>query len=124
MDGSLTEIQTISTLPGDFDGMNSCADIHITPSGEYLYGSNRGHNSIVCYSIDKSTGKLTLNSFELTRGGTPRNFSLDPSGNYLLVANQNTNTIVSFKIDSKSGTLNFTNHILNIPSPVCIKFLN
>jgi len=124
MDGSLTEIQTISTLPDNFDGMNSCADIHITPSGEYLYGSNRGHNSIVCYSIDKSTGKLTLNSFESTRGETPRNFSLDPSGNYLLVANQNTNTIVSFKIDSKSGTLNFTNHILNVPSPVCIKFLN
>ena len=122
--GSLTEIQTISTLPDDFDESNSCADIHISPSGDFLYGSNRGHNSIVCYSIDKSTGKLTLNSFESTQGETPRNFSLDPSGNYLLVANQNTNTIVSFKIDSKSGRLNFTNHILDVPAPVCIQFLN
>ena len=122
--GSLNEIQTVSTLPNDFNGMNSCADIHISPSGDFLYGSNRGHNSIVCYSIDKSSGKLTLNSFELTRGETPRNFSLDPSGNYLLVANQNTNNIVSFKTDSKSGKLNFANHILDVPSPVCIQFLD
>jgi 6-phosphogluconolactonase len=122
-DGKLTEIQTITTLPANSEGNNSCADIHISPSGKYLYGSNRGHNSIVCYSIDKTSGKLTLVGFESTRGETPRNFSIDPSGTFLLVANQNSNTIVTFRIDSQTGKLNFTEHILKVPSPVCIKFL-
>ena len=122
-DGVLTEIQTITTLPVNFKGNNSCADIHISPSGKYLYGSNRGHNSIVCYSIDEKTGKLKVVDFESTLGETPRNFTIDPSGTFLLVANQNTNTIVTFRIDSQTGKLNFTKNMLSVPSPVCIKFL-
>ncbi|MDX2443962.1 MAG: lactonase family protein [Bacteroidales bacterium] len=124
LDGSLQEIQTISTLPVDFGGSNSCADIHISPSGKYLYGSNRGHNSIVSYSIDKKTGTLTLIDFESTLGETPRNFTLDSTGEYLLVANQDTNTIVTFRIDPQTGKLDFTENILSVPSPVCLKFLN
>ena len=122
-DGKLTEIQTITTLPVNFEGNNSCADIHISPSGKYLYGSNRGHNSIVWYYIDETSGKLTLIGFESTLVETPRNFTIDPSGTFLLVANQNTNTIVTFRIDTQTGKLNFTENMLSVPSPVCIKFL-
>ena len=121
--GALTEIQNIPTLPNSFSGNSHTADIHVSPDGKYLYGSNRGHNSIVIYAIDQATGKLTLVGHEPTGGDNPRNFAIDPAGNFLLVANQNTHTIVSFRIDKTSGKLQATGQEIRVPRPVCIKFL-
>ena len=82
--GSLNEIQTLSTLPEDYTGETYCADIHVSPCGQYLYGSNRGHDSIAIFKIDTETGKLTPLGHESTQGETPRNFAIDPTGTYLL----------------------------------------
>ncbi|MBN2410559.1 lactonase family protein [candidate division KSB1 bacterium] len=120
--GVLKEIQTVSTLPGDYSGHNSCADIHVSPDGRFVYGSNRGHDSIVIFAIDNKTGKLDLIGFEPTMGRTPRNFAIDPTGSYLLAANQNSNNIVVFKIDNSSGKPEPTGVSVNIPNPVCVKF--
>jgi len=121
--GTLTELQTLSTLPQGFQGENSCADIHLHPSGRYLYGSNRGHDSIVAFTIDVRSGKLSYLAHEPTQGKTPRNFTLDPSGSFLLAANQNSNTVVTFQIDRKTGKLKPAGQVTEIPKPVCLKFI-
>jgi len=121
--GALDPISSASTLPSDFQGSNSCADIHIHPNGRYVYGSNRGHNSIAILEFDAISGTLTLVGTESTQGETPRNFCLDPTGQYLLAANQQSDTIVSFSIDSETGLLSSTGHVLNAPTPVCLKFV-
>jgi len=121
--GTLEEIQTVSTLPEGFEGTNYPADIHIVPSGKFLYGSNRGHDSIVIYQINEETGKLSCIGHESTRGNFPRNFAIDPSGKFLLVANQNTDNIVWFRIDQQTGLLEPTGRETKVPTPVCIKFL-
>jgi len=121
--GTLKEIHTVSTLPEDFTGNNSCADIHVSPSGKFIYGSNRGHDSIVIFAIDEETGKLTYIGNEPTRGKTPRNFAIDPTGTFLLAENQRSNNIVTFRIDRQTGKLISTGHIIEIPSPVCIKMI-
>jgi len=122
-EGALNEIHSLSTLPADYSGKNSCADIHIDPAGKFLYGSNRGHDSIVIYSIDEATGRLTLVGHESTQGRTPRNFGLDPTGSFLLAANQDTNNVVVFRVDQKTGRLTPTGQSIEVPSPVCVKFL-
>jgi len=122
--GKLKEIQTITTLPGDFTGISYCADIHIHPNNHFLYGSNRGHNSIITFSIDPSKGKLKLKGFTETLGDFPRNFAIDPSGQYLLAANQRSDNIFSFRIKPETGELTPTGYKIEIPKPVCIKFLN
>ena len=122
--GKLKEIQTITTLPGDFTGTSYCADIHIHPNNHFLYGSNRGHNSISTFSIDPSKGKLKLKGFTETLGDFPRNFAIDPSGQYLLAANQRSDNIFSFRIKPETGELTPTGYKIEIPKPVCIKFLN
>lgn len=122
--GLLNEIQTVSTLPEFFTGENDCADIHISPDGQYLYGSNRGHDSIVIYAIDNTTGKLNVVDHESTLGRHPRNFALSPDGRFLLVANRESNNIVSFSRDSNSGKLNATGSVLELSEPVCIKFMS
>jgi 6-phosphogluconolactonase len=121
--GSLTPGQTVSTLPKDFSGANSCADIHLSPSGRFLYGSNRGHDSIVIFAVEKGTGKLQYVAHEPTQGKTPRNFAIDPTGAYLLAANQNSDSIVTFRIDPLSGKLTPTGHIAEVPAPVCLKLI-
>src|SRR5215813_10412954 len=121
--GALTESQTVSTLPPDFSGPNSCADVHVHPSGRFVYGSNRGHDSVVAFAIDQSTGKLNLIGHESTRGKWPRNFAVDPAGAFLLAANQNTDNVVSFRIDQQTGKLTATGQTTEIPSPVCLKFI-
>jgi 6-phosphogluconolactonase len=121
--GTLTELQTVSTLPEGFQGENSCADIHIHPSGRYLYGSNRGHDSIVAFTIDVRSGKLSYLAHEPTQGKTPRNFALDPSGSFLFAANQNSDTVVTFQIDRKTGKLKPAGQVTEIPKPVCLKFI-
>ena len=122
-DGTLTQIETVSTLPSDFSGVSYCADLHVAPSGKFLYGSNRGHNSIVVFEIDKGTGKLKQLQHVSTEGKWPRNFVIDPTGNFLLVANQHTDNVVTFKIDTQTGLLTPSGHSAEIPIPVCLKFL-
>jgi 6-phosphogluconolactonase len=119
--GSLSELQTAPTLPDNYPGPNTGADIHVHPSGRFLYGSNRGHDSIVVYQVDAGTGRLTLVEHESTRGRTPRGFALDPSGQFLLAANQESGTVVTFRIDQQSGALSFTGHVAAVPSPVCLQ---
>jgi 6-phosphogluconolactonase len=121
--GALNEIQSISTLPADFKGASSCADIHIAPSGKFLYGSNRGHDSIAIFAIDEATGKLTLVAHQSTLGKTPRNFALDPSGKFLVAANQDTSNAVVFNVDQQTGRLTPSGHEIQVPFPVCVKFL-
>ncbi len=120
--GRFKEVHNVATLPKGFAEESSCADIHIHPSGEYLYGSNRGHDSIVIYRIDQATGRLSLVGHESTQGETPRNFAIDPSGDFLLAANQKSDSIVVFHIDRKTGKLTSTGQIVRVPNPVCVKF--
>lgn len=119
-DGSLTEIQTLSTLPDDFKGENTCADVHVHPNGRFVYGSNRGHNSIAVFGLDPKTGHLKPARHQPVGGTTPRNFAIDPSGTYLLAANQNSDTINVFKINLKDGSLSPTGNSVKVEKPVCI----
>jgi len=121
--GALKELQTVSTLPKDYSGSNDDADIHVHPSGKFLYGSNRGHDSIAVFSIEPDQGTLTLVEHVSTEGKTPRNFGIDPSGTYLFAANQNSDNIVVFRIDAKTGRLTPTGQTIEVPSPVCVKFV-
>ena len=123
VNGTLSSMQTVSALPGDFSGNNDCADLHVSASGKFLYGSNRGHNSIVVFAINASTGKLTYLEHTATQGKTPRNFAVDPTGRFLLVANQESDTVVSLRIDPVTGRLKPTGHVAEVPTPVCLKFL-
>ncbi len=121
--GTLTHIETGSTLPADFSGVSYCADVHISSSGKFLYGSNRGNNSIVVFEIDQSSGKLKLVQHVSTGGDWPRNFAIDPIGYNLWVANQRSDNIVGFSIDSETGSLKPLNLVEQIPAPVCLKFI-
>jgi 6-phosphogluconolactonase len=123
--GSLTELQTISTLPpgqGVQSGF-STADVQVHPSGRFLYGSNRGHDSIVVFAIDQKSGRLTYVENRPTQGSTPRGFGIDPSGSYLLAANQRSDSVVVFRIDKQTGRLTPTGHTIEVGAPVCVKFV-
>lgn len=122
--GELTELQTISTLPeGDRDDSYSTAEVQVHPSGKFVYGSNRGHNTIAAFSVDSQSGRLTPIGHASTGGKTPRNFGIDPSGSYLLAANQDSDNILVLKIDPASGKLTSTGNEIKIPKPVCVKFV-
>ena len=122
-DGQLMPIQTLSTIPEDYKEVNYCADIHIDPSGEFLYGSNRGHNSLAIFKIGQDNGKLEATGFQSTSGEWPRNFLIDPKGEFVFVANQNSDNIVIFKRNSKSGELSKVEKEIIVPKPVCLKIL-
>lgn len=102
--GTLTPFQTISTLPAGFEGNNTCADIELSPSGKNLYASNRGHNSIACYSVDQKTGRLTALEQEPTED-TPRSFNIDPTGTYLYAAGQRNGKLAAYRISPQTGKL-------------------
>jgi len=121
--GALATQQTVSTLPEGFQGSNTTADVHVHPSGKFLYGSNRGHDSIAIFAIEAESGKLRPLGHEPTRGKTPRNFGIDPTGTYLLAANQDTANVVVFRIDAKSGKLQATGNSAKVANPVCIKMI-
>ncbi len=118
--GSLQLVQSVSTLPRGFHGRNGPAEVAVHPSGKFLYGSNRGHDSIAIFAIDAASGKLRLIGHEPTQGKTPRNFSIDPSGKFLLAANQDSDNVVVFRIDPATGLLHPTGQSLAVPAPVCI----
>ncbi|MGI8916626.1 MAG: lactonase family protein [Chloroflexota bacterium] len=120
--GTLTEIQTLSTLPEGYTEDNSTADVHLSPSGRFLYGSNRGHDSIAVFAVDADTGRLIARGHVSTQGRTPRNFGIDPTGMFLLAANQATDTIVSFRLNPDSGMPEPTGAVAPVPRPVCLKF--
>jgi len=122
-EGRLTALQTVTTLPEGFSDTNYCADIHIHPSGRFLYGSNRGHDSIVSYRVDRSSGYLDLINHHSTRGRTPRGFAVDPSGSFLIVANQDSDNIVAFRIDGQTGDLRQVSELDGLPTPTCVKIL-
>jgi 6-phosphogluconolactonase len=123
--GALAEVQTISTLPPG-QGVQagySTAEVQVHPSGRFLYGSNRGHDSIAVFAIDEQTGRLALVQHEPTQGSTPRGFGIDPGGRYLLAGNQRSDTVVVFRIDQETGRLTPTGHRIEIGSPVAVKFV-
>ena len=121
--GALTEIQIIGTLPAGFSGSNTTAHVLVHPSGRFVYGSNRGHDSIAIFAVDEVAGRLTVVGHQSTGGRAPRNFEIDPSGTFLVAENQNSDTVVTFRIDVESGLLTPTGNVTRIPMPVCIKFL-
>ena len=115
-------LETKSTLSDNFEGDSYCADIHLSKDGKFLYGSNRGENTIVIFQVDSQTGRLSLVGRESVHGDWPRNFSIDPTNGFLLVANQKSNNISVYKRDKETGTLEFL-HEIELQSPVCLEFL-
>jgi 6-phosphogluconolactonase len=120
--GTFIWLQTVSTLPADFTGHSSTAEIIVHSSGKWVYASNRGHNTIATFRIDQATGKLKVINWTSTQGSIPRGFNIDPSGRLMLVGNQNSDTIVAFRINQNSGRLHPTGAITSTPVPVSIAF--
>jgi 6-phosphogluconolactonase len=118
-----SNIQNISTLPADFEGKSYCADIHISKDGKFLYGSNRGHNSIAVFNVDPNSNELTLKGTVSVEGDWPRNFVIAPNGKFMLVANQRSGNITIFKINTETGRPEFTGKEIKLPAPVCLEFL-
>jgi 6-phosphogluconolactonase len=120
--GKLTHVETVNTLPEDFKGDNTTAEVRVHPSGRFVYGSNRGHDSIAVFQVNGETGGLTPAGHTSTGGKTPRNFGIDPSGRYLLAANQDTGNVVAFAIDRETGALTATGQEISVARPVCVTF--
>ena len=121
--GKLTELQTASTLPPSFDGRNSTAEIAVHPSGKWLYVSNRGHDSLALFAIDRAKGTLTYSAAQSTGGKTPRHFALLPGAKQLAIGNQNSDTLLLCRIDEATGRLSPAGAPVEVPSPACVVFL-
>jgi 6-phosphogluconolactonase len=121
--GSLTPLQTISTLPSDFKGEDNSAEIEVGPSGRFLYASNRGSDTITVFAIDPVKGTLTKVQVEPTQGKIPRNFAIDPTGKYLVAANQKSDQMVVFDVDQNNGQLKPAGQVVDVPAPVSILFV-
>lgn len=121
--GALRIVNTVSTLPDDFQGNNSTAECRVHPSGKFVYVSNRGHDSIAIFSTDESSGELKRLGHESTQGKTPRNFAIDPTGTFLVAENQGSDSVVVFRIDVDTGKLESVAEKVEVPSPVCARFL-
>lgn len=120
-EGRLETIQTVSTLPGDFEGESYCAEIAVSKDGRTVYGSNRGHDSIAVFSVDQNSGKLDPIQYISTEGGHPRHFSLMPGERFMVVANRDGNNLVLYQVDPEDGTLRFTGQTVQQSKPVCVK---
>ena len=122
--GKLTVLNSVNAYPSDYKDDFGSADVHVSPDGRYVYGSNRGKsNTIGIFKIDQSSGKVSLIATQSTMGQTPRNFNFDPTGNLLLVANQQTNDVVVFKVNKETGLLTDTGTKLSVNKPVCLKWV-
>jgi 6-phosphogluconolactonase len=121
--GEITAFQTVKTLPSDYTGRQWCADIHISPDGQFLYGSNRVHESLVIFKIAPKTGQLTYVGHQNVLGKTPRNFMIDPTGKWVLVANQDSDNVVIFSRDTQTGNLTPTGREIKVAMPVCLNLL-
>jgi 6-phosphogluconolactonase len=120
--GALQSIETVSSLPAGFRGVSAAADIHVHPSGQFVYASNRGHDSIAIFHVDESNRKLDLIDLQPTGGRHPRNFAITPDARQVLVANLESDNIVAFAIDERTGQLQPTGSVTEVPSPSCITF--
>jgi 6-phosphogluconolactonase len=120
--GVLKELQTLSTLPKEVKG-NSTAEVQVHPSGKFVYGSNRGHNSIAVFGVDPKTGGLKAVGHQTENIKTPRNFGIDPTGAFLVVANQDSNSLVVFRIDQTTGELAPVGGPVEVGKPVCVKMI-
>ncbi|MBA4137369.1 MAG: 3-carboxymuconate cyclase [Opitutus sp.] len=120
--GALARVQTIATLPDDFEDPNTSAEIRLHPNGRFLYASNRGHDSIAVFSRDAATGRLSLLEHVPSGGGHPRNFALSPAGDWLVCANRDSDNLVSFRVDSVTGRLIATGHSARVPQAICVLF--
>ena len=120
--GELQEIETVSTLPEGFAGESTTAEILVSRDGRFLYGSNRGHDSIAIFAIDSERGGLSLVGFEPSLGKTPRNFAFEPGGSLLLVAHQDSDNVVTFRVDRETGRLAPMGEAVKVPMPVCVRF--
>ncbi|MPY18237.1 lactonase family protein [Paenibacillus glucanolyticus] len=120
-EGRLAVLETISTLPVDFDGESYCAEIAVSEDGKTVYGSNRGHDSIVVFSVHEDTGYLSPVQYISTEGGHPRHFTLMPGGKFMVVANRDGNNLVLFNVDPEDGKLAFTGYTVSQSKPVCVK---
>ena len=120
--GALTEVETVSALPDGYDEESYASDIHVHPSGEWAYVSNRGHDSIAIFALDGEQGELKLVDHESTGGQWPRDFAVGLNGQYLYVENRHSDSIVVFEIDAATGELTATNQQVEVPEPICWKF--
>jgi 6-phosphogluconolactonase len=120
--GMLKPLQIVPTTPPTYTGNNTTAEIWVAPSGRFVYGSNRGHDSIAVFAVDERTGMLSAVGWEPTQGRTPRYFGLDPSGMHLYAANQNSDTVVIFQINQTTGKLAATGEVIKVGSPSTIVF--
>ncbi|MGE5326095.1 MAG: lactonase family protein, partial [Deltaproteobacteria bacterium] len=121
--GTLRKLQTISTLPKGYKGQSDCAEVAVSPSGKFVYGSNRGHDSIAVFAADPKKGTLTLVERVPSGGKTPRHFAFDPTGSYLLVANQESDCVAVFAVDRKTGRLTPTGETAAVSAPACVRFV-
>jgi 6-phosphogluconolactonase len=121
--GALGMKQKISTLPAGWQGESACADIHISPNGKFLYGSNRGHDSIAIFAIARTGGLLSLVGHQGKDIVWPRNFAIDPAGRFMYVANQNSDSVIAFEMNASTGALTPTDIRISLSKPVCIQFL-
>lgn len=121
--GALIGIDRYRTLPQDYTGVSHTAEVVVSPDGKFVYGSNRGHDSLAIFAVNQTTGDLTVVGHEPTRGKTPRNFVIDPSGKFLLAANQDTDDIYVFLRDTATGKLNYTGHSVKVTMPVCLRMI-
>ncbi len=119
--GSLRDLQTVSTLPSGFTGANSTAEVAVSPNGRFLYGSNRGHDSLAIFAIEGATGKLSLVGHVPTRGRHPRHFAIDPTGAYVIAANRDSDNLAVFRIDRETGRLEPIGEPVRLPRPVCVR---
>ena len=121
--GTPEEFQRIPTIPASFSGETYTAEIVVHPTGKFLYGSNRGHESIAVFSIDPDSGRLTAVEHTPTQGSYPRNFNLDPSGKWLIALNRESNNVVAFAVDPQTGKLTPTGQVLELNSPSCLRWV-
>ncbi|WLT32958.1 lactonase family protein [Geothrix sp. PMB-07] len=121
--GALLELQTTSTLPAEAKGENDCAEILIHPNGKFLYGSNRGHDSLAVFGIGPG-GLISPLEYVPTGGRTPRHFAMDPTGAYLFAENQASNNVVLFRVDAKTGRVTPTGKTFSVGAPVCLTFMS
>jgi 6-phosphogluconolactonase len=120
--GALTAVQSLSTLPADFRGESICAEIRLSADGRFVYGSNRGHDSLAVFARDAATGRLSPVEIVPSGGKHPRNFNLTPDGRWLLSANRDTDNVAVFRVDPATGRLTPTGHEIKVPQAVCVLF--
>lgn len=121
--GTLTQLGSAPTLAADFKGASTTAEVVVHPNGRFVYGSNRGEDSVVAMQVDAGSGKLTVVGRVATGGKTPRNFVVDPTGKWMLAANQDSNSLVVFKLDAATGMPAPTGVTVDVPMPVCVRFV-